>query len=339
MMQREARVRAASLRIFGAIFLLGAAQCAVADSTIYVSPGGNDTNPGLPQLPIKTLTEAVDRANGNADVTAIIFAPGVYTAELNLFLLHPTELTGPGAELEAVLIGEDTVTFHDIGIRSFGTSYSVILRHGSTIENCEFIGDPLTTEHGTIAISLISDVPCEITGNTFTDYGVGVEARRTESDPLPDYVLRNNHFIRCYAAVLATSTSIDGGTTSDPGGNIFQECFIAIANVAGLGMFFDGNQFLLRDDDTEILYGLTDYELIKALQLSGFVRLISVQNPIPAEIGGAGPQDINQDGQVNAIDIQLVINAALFGGPSADVNRDGQVNAVDVQFVINRALD
>lgn len=330
--------RAIRAVMFGMAAMLAPIAAGVSD--IYVSPDGNDANSGLEPFPIQTLGEAVARANAQIDATTLHFAPGTYSADINMFLSYPTTITGPGAVLHAAFICDNTVEFHDVSILAKGTSYSVLVFYGGTLENVNFIGDPLTAPLGTIGLSFASDLPCTAIGNTFTDYGAGIEARRGPNDPLPDIVLRENYFIRCLAGVLCTSTIVDGGTTSDHGLNVFEECDIAISNVAGLGQFFDGNQFLIRDPATNVVYGLTNYELIRDKQLAGFVNLISVQDPIPSELGGAGPQDINQDGFVDAVDVQLVINGALIGGvPLADVNQDGAVDAVDVQLVINRALE
>src|SRR5690349_17477999 len=122
MKQRESRVRASMQTCLGLLCLLGVAEFALADSNIYVSPDGDDANSGQEQSPIQTLTEAVVRANVSSDSTNIFFAPGSYTAEFNMFLSYPATLTGPGAELQAVFIGDNIVHFHDIAIRSKGLS-------------------------------------------------------------------------------------------------------------------------------------------------------------------------------------------------------------------------
>ena len=320
-----------------AVVLLSSLQAAAAD--IFVSTSGNDANPGTALSPIKTLKEAVNRANASPDVTTLNFLPGTYTETTNIHITESTTILGAEAVLDALVFCDATVSMYGMAIKTRGFSYSLLMFNGGTVENCTFIGDPQTANLGTIAILLASDLPIEISGCDISDFGVGIEVQRGTNVAFPGYVLRSNHFMRCLAGVLATSSIVDGGTTDAPGGNIFEECDTAIGNVRAFGQVFVGCQFLLRDEDTGVLYGLTNINLIYEKQVTGVKQQVLILDPIPSEIGGAGPQDVNQDGAVNAIDIQLIINGALFGGIGfLDVNQDGQINAVDVQLVINRAL-
>lgn len=85
-------------------------ESGAATSVLYLSPAGDDANSGTKSEPLKTIGEALDRAEANPDIERFVLASGSYEEGFERDITQKIEIVGPAeGEDEAIIQGDNDV--------------------------------------------------------------------------------------------------------------------------------------------------------------------------------------------------------------------------------------